>query len=115
MNWTEDEAKTKWCPFVRTGLTAGMAVNRHVADAPKARDGVYDETRCIGSQCMAWRKSSDATEARYEHFSGSKPPGTWELVGAAKGDPGTEDHEWRRIVKPAEPAYGYCGVAGPST
>ena len=47
---TEDQAKTKWCPFVRTGLTAGMAVNRHVADY-----GVYDETRCIGSGCMMWR------------------------------------------------------------
>ena len=53
---TEDEAKTKWCPFVRTGLVAGMAVNRHVADAPKAVDGVYDETRCIGSACMMWRE-----------------------------------------------------------
>jgi hypothetical protein len=52
---TEDEAKTKWCPFVRTGLVAGMAVNRHVADAPGAIDGVHDETRCIGSGCMMWR------------------------------------------------------------
>lgn len=52
---TEEEAKTKWCPEVRTGLTAGMAVNRHIADAPGAKDGVYDETRCIGSACMAWR------------------------------------------------------------
>lgn len=32
---TEDEAKTKWCPFVRTGLTAGRY--------------------CIVSGCMMWR------------------------------------------------------------
>jgi hypothetical protein len=51
---TEDQAKTRWCPFVRTGLTAGMSVNRHVADAPGAMDGVHDETRCIGSGCMMW-------------------------------------------------------------
>ena len=52
---TEDEAKKKWCPFVRTGLTAGMAVNRHVADSRGAIDGVFDETRCLGSGCMMWK------------------------------------------------------------
>lgn len=51
---TEKEAMQKWCPFSRTGLTAGMAVNRHVADAPGANDGVYDETRCRGSECAVW-------------------------------------------------------------
>ena len=54
---TEDEAKTKWCPEVRTGLVSGMAVNRHVADGPHSPNGVYHETRCIGSSCMAWRWS----------------------------------------------------------
>ena len=52
---TENEAKTKWCPEVRTGLVSGMVVNRHVAKGPYSRDDVYDETRCIGSLCMAWR------------------------------------------------------------
>lgn len=46
---TEAEARDKWCPMVRTGLTAGMAVNHHIGD------DVYDETRCIGSKCMMWR------------------------------------------------------------
>lgn len=49
---TEEEAKTKWCPESRTGMYAGsggVAVNRHCADE------VRDETRCIGSACMAWR------------------------------------------------------------
>ena len=53
---TEAEARKKWCPMVRTGLTAGMAVNRHIADAPNAIDGVYDETRCRASDCMMWRE-----------------------------------------------------------
>lgn len=52
---TEDEARKKWCPFVRTGLTAGMAVNRHVSDTPGGVEGVWDETRCIASDCMMWR------------------------------------------------------------
>lgn len=54
---TEDEARRKWCPMVRTGLTAGMAVNHHVGsrhDSPQAGD-VHDETRCIASDCMMWR------------------------------------------------------------
>lgn len=46
---TEEEAKTKWCPEVRTGLTAGMAVNHHISG------DVHDETRCIASGCMMWR------------------------------------------------------------
>ncbi|MFA5951510.1 MAG: hypothetical protein WC807_14620 [Hyphomicrobium sp.] len=47
--YTEEEAKTKWCPETRTGLTAGMAVNHHVGG------DVHEETRCIGSGCMMWR------------------------------------------------------------
>jgi hypothetical protein len=46
---TEAEAKTKWCPMVRTGLNAGMAVNHHV------NGDVEEETRCKGSGCMMFR------------------------------------------------------------
>ena len=56
---TEEEAKTKWCPMVRTGLVAGMAVNHHAGsrlDAPPQGD-VHDETRCVASDCMMWRGS----------------------------------------------------------
>lgn len=55
---TEDEAKTKWCPMVRAGIDAGMAVNHHVDMRPKG-DGVYDQSRCIGSGCMMWRWHSN--------------------------------------------------------
>jgi hypothetical protein len=34
---TEDEAKTKWCPFARTRLID------------------VSSDKCIGSDCMAWR------------------------------------------------------------
>lgn len=47
---TEDEAKTKWCPFARVMLfepepgAGNHAVNRTTMDC-----------HCIGSACMAWR------------------------------------------------------------
>ncbi len=57
---TEAEAKTKWCPFARTGVLAGsgaVSVNRHVTDdMPNPQDRVIEDcTRCIGSACMMWR------------------------------------------------------------
>ena len=42
----EQEARTKWCSFVHTGLAAGLAVDRNVADAVK----------CCTSHCMMWRQ-----------------------------------------------------------
>lgn len=54
---TEDEAKTKWCPMVRTGLVAGMAVNHHIGRDGLHAGDVHDETRCVASECMMWRDS----------------------------------------------------------
>lgn len=48
---TEDEAKTKWCPFAKRtiwGISAG--VNRDGGG-----DNIIDSCECIGSKCMAWR------------------------------------------------------------
>lgn len=45
---TEDEAKTKWCPFVRFAGDEGIVSNRPVVTE-------NDITLCIGSACMAWR------------------------------------------------------------
>ena len=56
---TEDEAKTKWCPFVRAiklddDTTFLRSMNGAVTGSlSEIMDTVND--RCIGSQCMAWR------------------------------------------------------------
>lgn len=59
---TEDEARKKWCPFARSGAyvgsglefspVSGCAVNR---DGPATSTIDASGTRCIASECMAWR------------------------------------------------------------
>lgn len=53
---TEDEAKTKWCPFSRY-LSEGAGVNRWKQSAPPEEPHALNPVpcRCIGSDCMAWR------------------------------------------------------------
>ena len=67
---TEEECKTKWCPMVRTGLIAGMAVNHHVSG------DVLDETRCIGSGCMMFRNKYQYPheERKYSRYCGLAGP-----------------------------------------
>lgn len=57
---TEEEAKTKWCPFsngilIRTfdkhgAFSAGLTGNRGVEHGD-----IADSSLCIGTNCMAWR------------------------------------------------------------
>ena len=50
MMHTEEEAKQKWCPFIRFAQqSSGYMI-------PNRSDNMPDATRCIGSACMAWRK-----------------------------------------------------------
>ena len=60
---TEDQAKQKWCPFVRAGVatTAGetnSAINRvGLANQGSDKINTYPIGMCIASDCMAWRVS----------------------------------------------------------
>lgn len=52
MERTEQEAKTKWCPFARVGVgQEGVGINRRNYDKPT----VTEQYCCIASACMAWR------------------------------------------------------------
>ncbi len=53
---TAEQARSKWCPFVRvpyvkTGGVAGINRKAHSIYGPAALDG----SQCIAAQCMAWR------------------------------------------------------------
>lgn len=115
---TEDEAKTKWCPFVRTGLVSGsggVAVNHSIdGDDPEAPFSVHEQTRCIGSGCMAWRRSGEiewaATEMeRIGNALRAVPPegDGWQEANGISVD--ISHYRWRRIKPGTE---GYCGLAG---
>ena len=59
---TEEEAKTKWCPMVRSFAendSGVCATNQDDADGI-TDDGTTDIERalCKGSQCMMWRQNS---------------------------------------------------------
>lgn len=67
MDMTEDEARTKWCPFARlafatsTGETNVPGYNRVVVFGEEPTLNPED-SRCIGSDCMAWRWVMDPDE-----------------------------------------------------
>ncbi len=65
---TEQEAKTKWCPFARVGSEqSGLgSLNREA----KYNDAVA-HARCIGSACMAWRWTERRTPAGQNPAGGS--------------------------------------------
>lgn len=86
---TEDEAKTKWCPFGRalwTGSGPGELASFNRWDSSDTASP--PPTPCLGSACMAWRKK----------------PRTW----FSHGDDWREDTLSDKYVED-----GYCGLAAP--
>jgi len=82
---TEEEAKKKWCPFVRQSATFdgyGLSYNRS-ANSPSLA------APCIGSACMAWRSVEDEWSRRAADVEYA--------------------HSGRRL---AVTSTGYCGLAG---
>lgn len=94
---TEEEAKTRWCPFVR--LTADGPGEWHTNRDPSlpSSPGDTQAYRCIASACMAWRtrqRSVLRTEPWPEKDTTAAPSVPAGRYGA---DVVTE---------------GYCGLAG---
>ncbi|WP_300573493.1 hypothetical protein [Phenylobacterium sp.] len=106
---TEDEAKTKWCPFVRivNGKIEADNSSSH-ASVQDAYNRVVDEAKwavpkggcCIGSACMAFRWIGEKAGHSVEYHAKREPSSK-----AAESAHGRFHRE--------NPLHGYCGLAGP--
>ena len=72
---SEEEAKTKWCPFARCNIN-NVSANRF-AGAP------YDNSLCIASQCMAWRWG----HKEVDHITRGEPT-QWSTIDLEQTDKG---------------------------
>ena len=102
---TEDEAKTKWCPFVRFNfppIPNGDGMERW-NNRDSSIGGGESEASCIGSECMAFRWLYDSDYQVFTDYNGSRFEAN--TVGRLK-----EAQE--NNYKPLVPVEGYCGPAG---
>ena len=83
---TEEEAKTKWCPMVRSLVVNPLGV---CAANQAYDDGTQniERAKCKGSQCMMWRSRNVEVDYNYQN----------------------RDHLGNVITTRTE---GYCGLAG---
>ena len=111
MMHTEDEAREKWCPFVRL----------HADDRPGPKDpqtysynrpGALGGMTCIGSACMAFRWGGRRVETclipmkSYEERKDAEAKG-WRYEVS-------HDDGFSLFVRSLSnsPALGFCGLAG---
>lgn len=84
---TEEEAKGKWCPFARVALDygEGTAGSRMVASANRGWADLADhlnvDSRCIASQCMAWRPAVLPHQRNLPNPADAAPAGYCGLAG----------------------------------
>lgn len=112
---TEQEAKTKWCPFARfkfASTSDGPACNREGGpsigeDTGGTNPWLLSGTRCIGSACMAWRWDKRCVE----HIrQATRPAGEGWAEAPTSMNLGEfpEERAWQKDM----PATGFCGLAG---
>jgi hypothetical protein len=98
---TEDEAKTKWCPFAREPLTAydgSIPIGSSVVN--RTRNGTAPfASLCLASECMAWRDNKHNRSTTWEG-KGVIPP-----LGATI----LSDGSWKIDIASVG---GHCGLAG---
>lgn len=83
---TEDEARTKWCPFANVYVpyqNTGAAGNRGLSK-DKGMQANEGSARCIASECMMWVATDNMPWPLNQHPSDASEP----------------------VYKPA----GYCGL-----
>ena len=108
---TEDEAKTKWCPQYQ--VAASATSNQHSSTDHRTVNNrpAHEQSRCIGSGCMAWRVSGHSPECTdvQNMAIGQKPKPVegkvWRRVH--RDDEAAKDWQWQLYA-----TEGFCGLAG---
>lgn len=133
---TEEEAKTKWCPFARVvtlmrrsddrteflGVAAGnrLGLSAEIEIKGSTDRANPESARCIGSACMAWRwhelPSAGAVRPEGQVTWMSNSNSTWAVEPARPSYVGGGWH-WDSqrglwIVGEHFEDRGYCGLAG---
>lgn len=118
---TEDDAKTKWCPFARCqgGYAYGNPTQNRVLDKEHDEDGAITKATvtwtadaiCIGSACMAWRTVDDGMRKPIRVHP-SVLADNWQGWARREGDQ-PDGNGYILIDPPSHQARdGYCGLAG---
>ena len=116
---TEEEAKTKWCPFARVGSsTSGLGgFNRFIEPVSADSDA---RARCLGSACMAFRRLPvvDWSHQFKELLDGNNWIGAIKLHRQATGSSLKDAKDFVDGVRggtrpmPTSAPAGFCGLAG---
>lgn len=125
---TEEEAKTKWCPEVRTIGVELFGHERVMAAVNRAED--YQnrhDCRCIASACMAWRWGVHPPRETRRVYKGETHKngnpivraGTLVVIDGQSWRYEYTDHDEKgefdlvhRAYPESHPRTGYCGKAG---
>lgn len=103
-NYTQDEAKTKWCPHARElfSYNEEASYNRDAKGIPS--------TMCIGSGCMMWQHAEAEMQTMNFNTMGGVPEGDgWECVSS---DEGRESYMIKSMWERKTPnRRGFCGLA----
>lgn len=114
---TEEEARKCWCPFARYTSVRGQGINRWTDDGDTNLSP--NATKCIASECMAWRWENRGIEIAVPAGAEFPETGYVKKRGLITS-PGTPDAKAYDVYalgftssgshSPA--VFGRCGLAG---
>jgi len=106
---TEDEAKTKWCPYARVAYTLSGEDGNALAGVNRGRSHyVNSEALCLGSACSQWRWEHPPHLTTTSEVDDPGPGPEWSPAGTIT-DRVSSRMRWK---KPFPNRSGYCGPAG---
>lgn len=110
---TEEEAKTKWCPWVRFEIGPENCIWQGVAYTNRGQElNPPDTVNCIGSHCMMWVVETESYD-RSRTAVHSTMVNHWISMGYTKGKPAPEkgdDWFWMEPNTITVNAKGHCGL-----